>query len=100
MLSVPAKSMTFLTTDYRDRVPAAVADVRIAGGRLVWAANGEPEHCYYRVYRDGRQIASTVATSLDLGGSRLARLDDGGRDKRVLPVFSVKSIDKWGNVRH
>ncbi len=87
-LAVPAKSMTFLTTDYRDRVPAAVADVRIAGGRLVWAANGEPEHCYYRVFKDGRQIASTVATSLDLGGSQF-----------TATVFSVKSVDKWGNVR-
>ena len=107
-LAVPAKSMTFLTTDYKDCVPAAVTDVRIVDGKLDWAANEEPTHRYYRVYKDGKQIASTVATSLDLGGSQFtATASDaincvppiGGRDKRVPPVFSVKSVDKWGNVR-
>ena len=61
-VAVPAKSMTFLTTDYEDRVPAAVVNGRIANGVLSWTASKEPEHCYYRVYRDGKQIASTVAT--------------------------------------
>ena len=86
-LSVPAKSMTFLTTDYVDRCPSAVTKVRIVNGRLGWAANEEPEHCYYRVYRDGRQIASTVATSLPVPDAKPA--DE--------PRFSVKSVDKWGN---
>ena len=81
---VPARSMVFLTTDYVDRTPAAIADVRLSNGVLSWSASAEPEHCYYRVYRDGKQIASTVATSLDLGVP-------------VPPVFSVRSVDKWGN---
>ena len=86
-IAVPAKSMTFLTTDYEDRVPAEVVNVRIANGVLSWAASKEPEHCYYRVYRDGTQIASTVATSLAVPGAGAGKL------KR----FSVKSVDKWGN---
>ena len=83
-VAMPAKSMVFLTTDYVDRTPAAVADVRVANGRLVWSASAEPEHCYYRVYRDGKQIASTVATSLPV------KVNDVSR-------FAVKGVDKWGN---
>lgn len=84
---LPAKSATFLTTDYEDRAPAAVANVRIAGGKLVWAASTEPAHRYYRVYRGGKQIASTVATSLPVAG---VKPEDARR-------FSVKSVDQWGN---
>ena len=87
-VAVPAKSMTFLTTDYEDRVPAEVVNVRIANGVLSWAASKEPEHCYFRVYRDGKQIASTVATSLPVPGAV----------EGDLARFSVKGVDKWGNV--
>ena len=86
---LPAKSITFLTTDYEVREPAAVTKIRIVDGMLGWAANEEPTHRYYRVYKDGKQIASTVATSLPVSG---ATPDDAHR-------FSVKSVDKWGNVR-
>jgi hypothetical protein len=109
VVTVPARSLTFLTTDYVDRQPSAITKVRIVNGRLCWAPCADTEHVYYRVYKDGKQISSTVATSLDLGGSRCratAASDaincvppDGGRDKHVPPVFSVKSVDKWGNVR-
>ena len=87
-VEVPEKGMVFVTTDYAERVPAAVTKVRIVDGKLGWAANEEPEHCYYRVYRDGKQIASTVATSLPVPGMVP---DDARR-------FAVKSVDKWGNV--
>ena len=87
-VSVPARSLTFLTTDYVDRQPSAITQVRIVNGRLTWAPCEDPEHVYYRVYKDGRQIASTVATSLNLGGSQF-----------TATVFSVKSVDKWGNIR-
>ena len=108
VVTVPARSLTFLTTDYVDRQPSAITKIRIVNGRLCWAPCADPEHVYYRVYKDGKQIASTVATSLDLGGSQFtATASDamncvppvGGRDKHVPPVFSVKSVDKWGNVR-
>ena len=77
--------VTFLTTDYRDRTPSAVADVRVEDGVLRWTASADPEHCYYRVFEDGRQIASTVATSLPVSA---AAAPSG---------FRVISVDKWGN---
>ena len=102
-------SLPFLTTDYRDRNPAAIADVRIADGKLVWTASKEPEHCYYRVYKDGKQIASTMATSLDLGLENGQAVRSASRtvDSAVSPAadaknciplaFAVTSVDKWGN---
>ena len=95
-LAVPAKSMTFLTTDYENHVPAAITDIRISDGKLGWSANEEPEHCYYRVYKDGKQIASTVATSLDLGGSQFTATASDAINC-VPPVFAVTSVDRWGN---
>ena len=87
-VAVPSKGMVFITTDYIDRTPCAIADVRLVDGGLRWTASVEPEHCYYRVYRDGRQIASTVATSLP---APEAKPED-------LRRFAVKGVDKWGNV--
>ena len=87
--TVPSRSLTFFTTDYTDRVPSKVEGVKFAPardapgtGRLVWAPCADAEHVYYRVYKDGKQIASTVATS---------RPVDGKGDYRVT------SVDKWGN---
>ena len=88
-VSLPAKSITFLTTDYEDRVPKAVDGLRVADGRLSWTATDDPMHCYYRVFWDGKQIASTVATSLPVTGTKHG---DASR-------FEVKSVDKWGNAR-
>ena len=88
-VALPAKSITFLTTDYQDRVPPSVSDVRVEGGRVQWTATSDPLHRYYRVYRDGKQIASTVATSLPVPDAKPA---DATR-------FSVKSVDKWNNAR-
>lgn len=82
-VALPPKSLVFLTTDYVDRTPSAVAGVRAENGRLVWNACGDAEHVYYRVFSGGRQIASTVALSCALKG-------DG--------PFVVKSVDRWGNV--
>lgn len=88
-LSVPAASLTFLTTDYTERTPSAVGNLRIAGERLAWDACKDPEHVYYRVFKDGKQIASTVATSLELQDVK-----SGGADR-----YEVKSVDKWNNVK-
>ena len=85
---IPEKGMAFLTTDYEDRVPAAVKGVKVADGRLTWEPVDDPDHCYYRVYRNGKQIASTVATSLPVSG--VTPKDQG--------QFAVKSVDRWGNV--
>jgi len=86
-VELPAASIVFLTTDYEDREPAAVADVKLTDGVLSWTASSETEHRYYRVYRNGEQIASTVATSLVVPN---ATSDDAR-------MFSVRSVDKWGN---
>lgn len=80
---LPAKSMTFFTTDYVDRIPSAVDGVVLKDGVLSWTPSADAEHRYYRVYRDGRQVASTVATSCRVGRH------DG--------KFSVVSVDRWGN---
>lgn len=91
-VAVPARSLTFLTTDYVDRVPTPVGGLRIAQGRLFWTACSDAEHVYYRVFRDGRQVASTVATQIDLALHGGAADDDAAR-------YTVKSVDTWGNVR-
>lgn len=83
-VALPAKSMTFLTTDYIDRTPPAVGGVELKGGVLSWTASTGPAHVYYRVYRDGVQIASTVATRLDVKGAK--------------GDYAVRSVDRWNNV--
>lgn len=84
-VAMPAKAAVFLTTDYVDRVPSEIEDVEAEDGRLTWDACEDSEHIYYRVYKNGRQIRSTVATSCEI--------DDEDAD------YEVKSVDKWGNVR-
>ena len=88
-IAAPAKSMTFLTTDYVDRTPSPVRGIRFASGVLSWEPCADAEHCYYRVYRRGEQIASTVATKFARGLESAASADE----------FSVRSVDRWGNVR-
>ena len=80
---LPARSMTFLTTDYLDRIPDKVKGIRVKDGKLVWKPVADEFHRYYRVYQDGKQIASTVATELELPSF--------GKD------YVVKSVDAWGN---
>ena len=83
-LTVPAKSITYLTTDYQDVRPQPIAGLSVSQGRLTWSAATSVNHRYYRVYRKGVQIASTVATELAVAG-------DGAE-------YTVKSVDCWGNV--
>lgn len=84
LLKLPAHSMTLLTSDYIRRTPPTVRGVYEKGGTLVWEPGDEETHCYYRVFRDGRQIASTVETSLPLSASS--------------GVYTVRSVDRCGNV--
>ncbi len=85
---IPAQSVVFLTTDYVDRVPSPIVDLGLKenGTKLCWGASKDAEHCYYRVFRKGEQIASTVATEIKI---------PQGAD---LKDYQVKSVDKWGNV--
>ena len=82
-LAIPEKGMVFLTTDYVVRVPPPVKGVKVADGRLSWTATDDPDHCYYRVYANGRQIASTVATERPVSNPNAE--------------YAVVSVDRWGN---
>ena len=92
-ISVPAMSVTFLTTDYVDRKPSEVTNIRAENGRLTWDACKDKEHCYYRVYASDKknfvpkydnQIASTVAEFTDISDEKL--------------YYKVLSVDKYGNI--
>lgn len=78
-------SMVILTTDYEDRKPSAVKDIAVTKGGIRWSASADSEHCYYRVYENGNQIASTAATKLKHQVNSKAK-------------YTVKSVDKYGNV--
>ena len=81
-VKVPARSVTFLTSDYVDRAPSKVAGIRFRNGLLTWKPSKDREHVYYRIFKNGEQIASTVGTSLQIG---------------VKGDFKVISVDRWGN---
>ena len=91
-LTVAPRSVTFLTTDYVDRTPAKIKNVRVEGNTLRWEASQDPEHCYYRVFASSgtrvkavyeNQIASTVAATLPIDDPALS--------------YKVISVDKYGN---
>ena len=86
-------SVTFLTTDYIDRKPSEIKNVRAENGRLLWEKCDDAEHCYYRVYASDKksfvpdyknQIASTVAEYTDITDEKL--------------YYKVLSVDKYGNI--
>ena len=81
--TVQAKGMILLTTDYEDRVPTEIQGVKVQNDKLMWDACADQEHTYYRVYKNGKQIASTVAEHLTI------------TDKNA--DYTVCSVDKYGN---
>ena len=83
-LTLAPRSVTFLTTDYVDRIPSKIKKVTLKGNTLSWEACPDPEHCYYRVFADGTQIASTVALNLQVFDPKAK--------------YRVISVDKYGNV--
>lgn len=83
-VNIPAYSLIYFTTDYVDRLPSEINNIRIENGYVKWDKTRDLEHCYYRVYRDGVQIASTVS-------EYTAVADEEGR-------YRVVSVDKYGNV--
>lgn len=82
-IKIAPRSVTFLTTDYKDRVPSKIKNVKTDADQLSWSASDDAEHCYYRVFKDGVQIASTVKESLEI--------DD------ATAKYEVISVDKYGN---
>ena len=92
VVTVKPRSVTFLTTDYVDRVPSPIKNVRIENGTLLWDRCMDAEHCYYRVYASenadvsliyDNQIASTVAEHCSITDAKLR--------------YKVVSVDKYGN---
>ena len=82
--TMPPESVIFITSDYIEKnEPVEAENVRREDGFLLWDAVNDPNHCYYRVYLDGEQIASTVATSLPAES-------DG--------TYRVLSVDISGNI--
>ena len=86
------KSVTFLTTDYKDRTPSKISNVHIENNELVWDKCNDTEHCYYRVFASedksfipdySNQIASTVAEHKIINNPNL--------------FYKVISVDKYGN---
>lgn len=82
-ISVPSRGMCVLTTDYEDRFPTPVTGVRLEGCMLSWDISIDECHTYYRVFKNGAQVASTVANSI--------KVDD------IMAEYSVYSVDKYGN---
>ncbi len=85
-LTLPPRSMVFLTTDYTDRKPSEVTGLRLDGDTLVWDASPDAAHRYWRVYRNGMQIASTVSERY----TPKRKPEEGDE-------FAVYSVDRDGN---
>lgn len=82
--TMPAESVLVITNDYRERITDSECTVRCAeNGVLAWEPSRDPGHCYYRVFRDGEQICSTVDTQ--------CAFTEGG-------AFRVCSVDRYGNM--
>jgi hypothetical protein len=98
--TVGAGTLTVYTTAYDDRAPIPVQGLKVqqtAEGkpRLTWQANGEPDLCYYRVYRS-TSAGFTPAASLQIGSTIAAEFVDetapaGGAHYKVL------AVDQSGN---
>ncbi len=67
-VKVPARSASFFTTDYKDRVPSPIKyrAVQHGGKKIGWEPSPDADHRYYRVYKNGKQIISTVATKINV----------------------------------
>ena len=83
-------SLTVYTTDYDEAPPAPVKGVKVertpeAKTVIRWQANKEPDLCYYRVFRNGTRIGSTVAVQFtDPTGEANAK-------------YTVVAVDSSGN---
>lgn len=84
-IEVKPHSLTLLTTDYIDRRPETVNNVYVSDTDIVWDAVKDKYHAYYRVFEDGKQIASTTAENLSIKVNKNAD-------------YKVKSVDRFGNI--
>lgn len=84
-LSVKPHSMILLTTDYIDRKPHQVNNISISENYISWDDVNDEYHAYYRVFKNGKQIASTVSNKVYVEVDKYAD-------------YSVKSVDRFGNI--
>ncbi len=84
-LSLPPKSFVLLTTDYVNRIPSKIRHLKIRKDKLEFSPCKDKEHCYYRIFKNGEQIASTVALYTEITDPKAK--------------YTVLSVDKWGNTR-
>lgn len=83
-VTVAGESMIILTDDYVERIPSPIKKVTLKNGMLSWTHSKDEEHCYYRVYKDKIQIASTVNNCFQVDNAETAE-------------YLVTSVDKYGN---
>lgn len=78
-------SMIILTTDYMERKSNAVEHVSVSDRGIHWDMSDDEYHAYYRVFEDGKQIASTAAEYVAYA------VKEGAQ-------YTVKSVDRFGNL--
>lgn len=83
-VTLHGNSVTVITTDYIDRTPTPIKNTAVDKGMISWDACADNEHCYYRVFKNGKQIASTIETVLK------AEFDPNDK-------IEVCSVDIYGN---
>lgn len=64
-LQLHGSSVTVITTEYIDRIPTPIENISVNENQITWKPCSDAEHCYYRVYQNGVQIASTVESYLN-----------------------------------
>ena len=84
-ITMNPNSLVIMTTDYIDRTPAKISTIRVEANKITWNVIDDEHHCYYRVFEDGVQIASTVAEYLEVETKPGAK-------------YTVKAVDKYGNM--
>jgi len=78
------ESIAYFTTDYREKAETVeAANLQVEEGKLTWSPVTDENHCYYRIFADGEQIASTIACDLPVTDEKAS--------------YRVVSIDQWGN---
>ncbi len=82
-ITLKPESVCVLTDDYLVKTAPVEAEITgLEDGILRWNPVADPTHCYYRVYADGIQVASTVACECDAEENK---------------KYRVLSVDRSGN---
>lgn len=91
---MPGNALVLLTTDYVERTPEPVCDIKAANGVVSWSPTADPHHRYYRVYWAKSESEFTPSLSCQIGSTIAEEFVDVKRDGGV---YFVRSVDEWGN---